>query len=376
MLTQNNVVTLLVDGQAHQFWSGYEIDSDLQTPADGFSMSLGVPAGMPVPDIVNAGAKVQVMIGDDTVLVGVIDDINASVAKEGRRLNVKGRDGAAILLDCSAPIFNAQNLSLKEIIDKLVKPLGITKIRIEADKPVVTNKVQIEPGERAWDALVKYCEANGVWPWFEPDGTLVIGGPDYTAEPVADLVLRFSGDNNNIEQLDIQHSMVGRYSEVTVLGQSHSGKNAIKATAKDEGVTVYRPLTVVEGDIDSVTEAQKRARKILSDSRLNGLTITVTVPGHRTEDGLIWTPGQRINLICEPLGIEDIFFLMGRRFTMSHSEAQRTVLTLKEDGAWVLDAKPSKQKKTSGKKAKSGRKKGRGKKSQPNTAPVDLEIYK
>lgn len=375
MLTQNNVISLLVNGVAHQFWKSYEIDSDLLTPADGFDVSLGVPPDMPVPDLINAGDKVKVLVGEDVVLTGVIDSVSSSVAKNGRQLSVHGRDDAAILLDCSAPIFNAKDMSLKEIIDKLVKPLGITKVRIDADKTTATKKVQIEPGMRAWDALAEFCESNGVWPWFEPDGTLVIGGPDYTTEPVADLVIRFNGDNNNVEQLRFEQSVARRYSEVTVLGQSNSGKHNIKATAKDAGISVYRPLTVVEGDIDSVAQAEKRARKIISDSRLDALTITIIVKGHRTEDGVLWAAGQRINLLSEPDGLEATYFLIARKFTMSENDAPRTELTLKEDGAWVLDAKPSKAKKAKGKKKgkRKGKKKGKTGESVPN---VDIDIYK
>ncbi|WP_434777697.1 phage baseplate assembly protein [Neisseria sp. Ec49-e6-T10] len=373
MPTQDNeIIGLLVDGQLHQHWSSYEIDSDLLTPADGFQLVLGVPSGKTIPDIITEGAKIEVRTGEDIILTGRIDDITTQTDKNGRRLTVRGRDGAAVLLDCSAPIFNAQNLSLQQILDKLVKPLGITKIRIDADKTAVTNKVQIEPGERAWDALIKYAEANGVWPWFEPDGTLVVGGPDYTLEPVADLVMRFDGSNNNIEKITVTRSMARRYSEVTVLGQSHKGTSNIKATVKDDGVLVYRPLTVTDGDIDSVAEAQKRARKIIADSRLDGLTVEVTVKGYRTTEEILWTPGQRINLVSEPDGLEDVFFLMARTFSLSETGAPRTVLTLKEDGAWVLDARPSKAKKQNGKKGRRKGRKGRGKKGQGEVAIVDL----
>jgi prophage tail gpP-like protein len=84
-------------------------------------------------------------------------------------------------------------LSLEEVIAKVVRPLGVTNIRIEAESSIRSDKVSVEPGERAWDTLVRAASARGLWPWFAPDGTLVIGGPDYTAEPVATLVLNLDG---------------------------------------------------------------------------------------------------------------------------------------------------------------------------------------
>lgn len=349
MPTPDNTVTLLINGKTHGQWTNYDIVSDLLTPADDFSVTLGRPVDAK-PDAVRAGDKVEVRVGGDTVLSGRIDRVQTVTEKGGKTLTIQGRDDAGVLLDCSAPLFNAQDMDLNQIIEKIVKPLGPAKIRIDAAKTDKTHKVQIEPGSRAWDALLEYAEANGLWPWLEPDGTLVVGGPDYTAAPVAELVLRTNGQNNNIKRLEVNRDMASRYSEVTVLAQSHSGKNNIKATAKDESVKLHRPLIVTEPDIDSQAQAQRKAKKRLADSRLEGLTITATVQGHRTDDGTLWQPGQRINVLSEPDGIDAVYFLMARTFVGGRGQGTETILTLKEDGAWVLDADPPKKKQGAGKK--------------------------
>ncbi|RAP64300.1 hypothetical protein WKI72_12895 [Candidatus Erwinia dacicola] len=50
------------------------------------------------------------------------------------------------------------------------------------------KKVSPEPGDSAWDALKRVAEMSGLWPWMAPDGTLIIGGPDYSATPVDTLI--------------------------------------------------------------------------------------------------------------------------------------------------------------------------------------------
>ncbi|MCQ9325768.1 phage baseplate assembly protein [Neisseria dentiae] len=342
MPTPDNTVTLLINGKTHGQWTDYDIVSDLLTPADDFSVTLGRPVDAK-PDAVQPGDKVEVRVGNDTVLSGRIDRVQTITEKGHKTLMIQGRDDAGVLLDCSAPLFNAQDMDLHQIIEKIVKPLGLVKICIDAAKTDKAHKVQIEPSCRAWDALLEYADANGLWPWLEPDGTLVVGGPDYTAEPVAELVLRSNGQNNNIKRLEVSRDMAARYSEVTVLAQSHSGKNNIKATAKDDSLKLHRPLIVTEPDIDSQAEAQRKAKKRLADSRLAGLTITATVQGHRTDNGTLWQPGQRINVLSEPDGIDAVYFLMARTFTGGRGQPTETVLTLKEDGAWVLDADPPKK---------------------------------
>lgn len=354
MPTPSSTVRLLVGGLEHSDWESYDVDSDLLTPADAWHMTLALKDG-DLPASVKTGASVEIRVGDDPVMVSHIDSVDDEVRKDGQRISICGRDGAAVLLDCSAPIFVAQMVSLADIIAKVVKALGITKFRIDADSTRVREKINVEPGDSAWEVLTNAAEANGLWPWFEPDGTLVVGGPDYTAPPVATLILRQNGVGNNVISLRRHDSIQGRFSEVTVLGQAHgtkteTGKHAIKFTQRDSGVSWYRPKVVIDHESDSEAVAKDRARKLLSDSRLRGFTLAAEVVGHRivtpgeASDGLLWTPGQRIRVISERHGIDDIFFLMGRKFIGGRQQGPRTHLTLKEDKAWVLDAHPHKRK--------------------------------
>ena len=202
MPTPDNTVTLLINGKTHGQWTNYDIVSDLLTPADDFSVTLGRPVDAK-PDAVRAGDKVEVRVGGDTVLSGRIDRVQTVTEKGGKTLTIQGRDDAGVLLDC--------------------------------------------------------------------------------------------------------------------------------------------PLIVTEPDIDSQAQAQRKAKKRLADSRLEGLTMTATVQGHRTDDGTLWQPGQRINVLSEPDGIDAVYFLMARTFTGGRGQPTETVLTLKEDGAWVLDADPPKK---------------------------------
>lgn len=354
----DNAVSLLIGGRVHSQWTRYEIDSDLLIPADAWRVDLGLPQGS-LPPIVTEGAAVQVRIGRDTVLSGRIDDIEDAVDRGSHTLTLRGRDGAAVLTDCSAPVFSAKQVTLAEVVATVVRPLGISKIRIAADKTHTAEKVNVEPGDTAWDTLLHAAEANGLWPWFEPDGTLVVGGPDYRQPPVASLILRRDGKGNNLLGLRRTRSMAERYSDITVLGQAHgtaleAGRHALKSTVRDAGVAVYRPRIVVDHDAENGDTARARARKLLSDSRLKGFTLVARVRGHRSSDGRLWQPGQRIHVASEPHGIDAVFFLMARQFQGGRGMGATTTLTLKEDGVWVLDAHPHKRKSRRGKNDSAG----------------------
>jgi len=354
-------IAVRVAGREHRDWTTYRIESHLITPADAWQVTLGIPAGQ-LPDTIAPWAEVEVCLGQDVALTGRIDRLERELAKGVHHLTLSGRDGAAVLVDCSAPIFTQRKATLQEVVDLAVRPLGISKIRVEATG--AQEKAEIEPGMTAWDALAQACQANGCWAWFEPDGTLVVGGPDYAAAPVATLVLRFAGQDNNVRSLTVNEDVSGRHSEVTVLGQSHGyegqdGKHNIKHQATDPDVPGYRPLILVAGDCDDAAEAKRRAQKALMDSRLEGFTITALVRGHRTGgpgQGDPWKPGQRVRVVSEPHGLDGVYFLLARTFLGGRDKGAVTELILKEDGVWLPElAKTSPKSKGKGKTANKGK---------------------
>ncbi len=357
MQAEADKVEVIIGGAAHAGWDSYEIDSDLMTPADAWKVSLH-DSQISLPGAVKEGASVVVKVGSETVLQGRLDERVHSISKGGHDLSLSGRDNAAILLDCSAPIFSAAQLSLADVVAKCVRPLGITQIKIDADTQLTREKVNTEPGDSAWDSLRRAAEANGLWPWFEPDGTLVVGGPKYDTEPVATLSVKRDG-NSNVLSLAERRSVAERYSEVTVLGQSHAvgnrdGRRNVKAVVKDTGVDGYRPRIVTDHEAVSESIASARGQKIISDARIKGYELAVEVKGHRTEAGVLWKPGQRVRVLSELNGIDGIYFLMARRFTGGRATGQKTRLSLREDGVWTLYAHPSKRRHRRGKNSLPG----------------------
>ena len=216
----------------------------------------------------------------------------------------------------------------------------------------------------------------------EPDGTLVVGGADYSSPPVATLCHSRTDNRRNLQSIDIEYNTENRYSEVTFLGQSHTrqsdkSKHDLKWVYKDPTMTLHKPKTIVIHDAENLEQLQKHAKKMLADWRLEGFTLTITVPDHKTQDGVLWAPGQRIHVIDEEQGIDAVFFLMGRRFMLNRYSGTCTELRLKEDGVWIPDAYNEKSKRARGRKGKrkgvtDRRKKRRGRKSKSKS--TDLAV--
>ncbi|WP_076591975.1 phage baseplate assembly protein [Herminiimonas arsenitoxidans] len=340
-------VSVLIGGKAHQAWQGYRIDSDLMTPADAWSLTCAIDANAASPDNIYEGAEARIMLGSDLIMTGLVDDVDEPLNKTSRTMELSGRDRASFLLDCSAPIMSMQQATLKQVVTKAVAQLGIKDVVYQAKPASPQKKVQTEPGQSVWEWLQSACEVNQVWPWFSPDGKLIIGAPDYTTPPVAHLVMRFrpNAKGNNIQSLQRTRSIKDSYSEITVLGQSSgdgdAGQHNIKGVAKDDTMPVYRPKVVVDGNCDSDELATRRANKLMADGRLARERIAIKVEGHRVikSDGgnPPWAPGMRVHILSEPHGINAVYFLTRRVFTLNKAGARGTDLYFVPDSVWLLN---------------------------------------
>ncbi|MNR18600.1 Phage late control protein GPD [compost metagenome] len=106
---------------------------------------------------------------------------------------------------------------------------------------------------------------------------------------------------------------------------------------------IFRPKVIVDSSSESQDMATTRARKLLADSRLEGLEIRAVVKGHRSASGKVWAPGQRVQVRSEPHGLDDTYFLMSRTLRLTRGQGAITELRLREDKMWVLDGNPVKK---------------------------------
>lgn len=336
-------LTLTIGGLTHGNWQSYDIDSDLLTPADAWRVQLG---GTLLPEAVQPGADCIIRLGTDAVMVGVVDDVSEDLDKRGHRVSLSGRDLAGQLLDCSAPVFNELQVSLERVLKLVCTPLGISDWRIDAAAADTRHKVSTTPGQSGWEVLQNAAEANGLWPWFDPAGQLVLGRPDIPQDARATLTLsRDHPERNNVLSASRHRTLQEVYSEVRVLGQAAGGEG-VRAMHGVWGKAVMvnpprrRLKIVTDYDADTPRVADHRANKALHDGLLRADAISCTVRGHRTDDGLPWTPGMRVALNLDALGVTGVWLLMARKFRGGRDSGTLTDLTLYRDGLWQIDAHP------------------------------------
>lgn len=334
---------LYVAGRGHKDWLNYRVETDWFTPAAAWRFRLGLPSAE-FPSWLRPWSEAQIRVGDDVLLTGRVDTVRRVASRRDWLLELAGRDNAAALLDCSVPLFVRREVTLSEVCDLAARPLGVDRIEVRGGGRF--RKITVEPGMSAWQAVCEAARAQGLRPRFRPDGTLLVAAPDPDEPVVAELGLEQaapSGESGisrtNVLALTVEEDASARYGEVTVLGQSVGTEdtradNAVRAEVRAEDFSGIRPLIRWEALVDGEADARKRARLLMDEGRLSGMTITAIVQGHRNARKALWEPGQRVHVYAPPLGVDTDMLLAACVFTGDRAGHQ-TRLTLKPWGCWT-----------------------------------------
>jgi len=344
-MPNNATVELHIDGVVCSTWDDLSLDSDIGIPSDAFSFSWFDTEKDVLPDHIKGGSRCYVTCNGETVLTGILDNISQSVSRAGLNTNLTGRDLAGQLLDSSAPIDAAANLSLSELIKRYVTggdlaSLPITIGKVQSDW--LKGKTGVDVGESVWDVLTAAAQASGQYIWLSADGALMIGNPFDVPQPATKPTFYLYNDErreqNNVLDAGYRSDISGVFSTIEVVGQNDKGKN-FKATATTDRISLKRYRVISDSRSDTQAEAEKFAQKALYDALLEGTDLTFSVSGW-THNGAPWRTGWEVSFDSNvlPRAAGD-WVIYGRTLQLSRANAKTTELRLKRREDWMQPVK-------------------------------------
>lgn len=354
---QGKVIRLLLSGFECTDWDEVVIDSQIDVPADGWSMTLFNPPVGHLPQQVKAGVKAEIYYGNELVLTGIVDRLTEAVSRSGRALQITGRDMVGQLIDCSVPIKNSRQVNLSTLLEQFVlADLSsiFETVRVQ-DNNWLKNKVTVEPSESLYDAISKAAQVTGQFVWFDPSDGLQIGDPFKFAEQnIQTLKLMRSGLDNNVISMSYEEDVSNIFNEIKILSQDEKGGAISASTTANTPYSFKRFKIVTMSDIETQAEAQAAINKIQHDNDLEAYTLTTVVPDW-TIGGQVWKTGGQINLQTDVLiRANATWVVIGRTLKLSRNNGKTTELKLKRKGDWAqpLIYKEPEQKAKKTKKAK------------------------
>lgn len=337
---QQKEIRLLIGGYEIKDWDHVEVDSQIDTPAESWSLSLFQHEGVLLPESIQGGAAIELYYANELILTSIADQVSEAVNREAYVLQITGRDLVGQLIDCSVPIFNGRQITLEELIGKFVLngDLGSIFHNVKIQNNVwLKNKISIEPSESLWDALVKAAAVTGQHVWLDPDGTLQIGDPFANPYYVqTSLRLMKPVDNtNNVLSLKYDNDVSNVYSQFKVLSQDAKGQHILAETTKTTQYKYNRLKILTLSDVETAAEANSALEKIKKDNDFEAHTLTATVADWAI-DGKVWSTGWYLNLETNALTHANAkWAVVGRTLNLDRANGKTTKLLLKRQGDWA-----------------------------------------
>lgn len=379
-----DAIQVVINGTSYQGWQTVDIDSDILSPADAFTVSGTVPKIKPTGAEVAAGASPRgiddfregvfcdVYVGLDRQMAGVIDEAELSGERAKSALRISGRDKGAFLVDSEAKHIKTSQYTVKTLLEALLEPSwGIKNVILSNEdnralilgkrdkkkpratlpkflQPLPRNRTKVDPGQRISSIIDTHTRRLGLTWWLTAGGDLFVGKPNYNQEAAYNFTAGARGSQTptNVESWKVTRSITERHSEIKVAGQgfadpktlwsTSSGKPKYNGLSRDPDLVergIVRKTIISDCDVLSDSEAQQRADWEMGHRRLHGLVVSVTVPGFRQGDRL-YAVDTIATVKIEEAGIDGKFYVVQRRFTESKAK-RRTSLTLVQSGVWL-----------------------------------------
>lgn len=292
---------LKIDNEQFDFFNNVTINLDFNSIASSFSFQ-GLADFTPAPLEYN---QCQVIDDNNNILItGTILNPGYSATNKPEPVNVSGYSLPGILEDCEIPVslypLQSDNLSLIEILDKLLQPFGIKYIftsNVSADLLKKYKKTSAEPGQRIKSYINNLASQRGVILTHDNLGNLVFTRLEPDLLPVE---AEFNEGNPGISEISLQVDAQQMHSEITVLKQASTGSpNSGEAKIENPYVPIFRPKVMILTDGD-LFDVEKAARNELGNELRNiVLTIRTTKfvePGKKIK---VRSPSNKIKVFSE-----------------------------------------------------------------------------
>ncbi|CAB3886835.1 MULTISPECIES: phage baseplate assembly protein [Achromobacter] len=353
MAQAENLVTLVVGGQAYGGWKSIEIERGIEQLAGEFQLTLTHRwPGENAPIGLREGLPCEVKAGRDLLITGYIDTIDIDLEARSCRLEVSGRDKTGDLVDCSAIHGGGQwkNVPLEQIVRDICKPFGI-EVLVETDTGGPIDSFALDDGEKAFDAIDRAARSKAVLVSSAPAGQLVLTRASET------LIETQLVEGLNILRIRARHTWARRHSQILVKAQVAGNDNQFGATAAhiegkavDPEIDRYRPLIVHSEQGLSAAESQERAAWEVSTRMGRGKRAQISLVGWRTgkdgQVGELWRPNTLVRVTSPRMFLDLDLLITTCRYTLDEKNARRTTLTVCRPEAFDLEgASPRRRRK-------------------------------
>ena len=298
-----NKIILKVSGNEFENWTSVFVQKSLYQMVGSFGLTAAnIFSGDFKKWDIAIGDECQVIIDDQIIITGYIDDIPITYDDQNHNIQFNGRDKTSDLVDCSFVIEGEDQKNewigqkIIRIIEDLANAFGIAVLVDSSVEERVNEKLPNEgsfkanEGDTVFDLIFKLCEMKAILPISYGDGWLHL--TEAGSEKANDMLEL----GKNIKSGVINQSNRDRFSRYIVkgIGKKNTENTEEEATRakgehEDDVISRYRPLVILS-ELGGVTNDWCRDRAKWEAVNRAGVSrsIEYEVQGWTQSNGIVW----------------------------------------------------------------------------------------
>ncbi|MDE1715752.1 hypothetical protein PWG14_25120 [Chromobacterium amazonense] len=310
-------LTLITNGRRVSGWTSINIVRGIERFPSGFQ--IGMTERFPGEFgrlLLYPGDPVQVLLGDDVVVTGYVDDFSPTLNATTHSVAVSGRGKCQDLVDCSH-FFNGcqmSNVTPLSMAIQLATPYGIDVVSdVGAGESVLVW--QLPWGETPYNILEPVARNSQMLIYENPDGSLRLS---QAMRPAAGQRYPVVAEGVNIESITMRWSMSQRFSQyigrslpMDMMSDAGTGLDVV-AVVSDPAVQRLRVRSIIAETGDTSDYQITRARVNWEAARRAGRSMqaTVTVDHWRDDAGNLWQPNTLVTLTAPTVHVPSVNWLI------------------------------------------------------------------
>lgn len=326
-------VEIRFDGQRYGFWQRVEIRESVDDLCASVHLAYA-QAGAGGSLGLTPNTVVDVLIGGATVTTVRSDTRRRRVESDSHTLRFDGRSLGRELVDCQYSK-TLSGLKLGEIVKRICSTFKVP-VKVDVETAVVPEfSMQCELPA---NALINAVRAANLLLYPLPDGGLVLTQPTNSA-PVATLEYGF-----HIKSYEVIDEDKLRFSDYVVKGFDYASDAALKGSAKDGGISFFRPMHIVADRHGHGLGGCERRATLERNRRLaRAHRIELEVQGWLYLDGdgnlKPWAINNQVRVIIPREDIDGVFLIGERAFRLDDKGGKVTMLQVMHREAFLGEEK-------------------------------------
>jgi prophage tail gpP-like protein len=283
-------LSLKISGQRFDFWNNFSLSLVYNSLSSVFSFD-GLILTKEQRNLFKPLSyhNAQILFNDELLLTGTILNNTGSVENSDSLGNISGYSKPGVLEDCEIPLslypLQFDNMSLKEIAEKLCKPFGLSVIvdsQVNDQAVKKYDKIACEPDKNIKDFLSELCKQRNIILTHSDGGNVVLTRLRKDEPSVATYV-------EGMPSTKISLSVNGQafHSSISVQKQASIGTDVEgEETIENDYIPAYRPT--VRKQSAGKNDDTENSAKMIRGSELRGIQLTVET------DRYTWWDGKRL----------------------------------------------------------------------------------